>query len=475
MLPLPSLKKRVLGASEFVNFPVPYQELLRSGGAVPVNDVLLPIWEKELADLYLTYGGRGGGKSEAWADRLLDWCLTDKYFKCYYGRKVFDNVRDSCFATLVACIKKNKLEAYFKFSEADNSSMIITCVNGNKFLPFGSDKAEKLKSIKDPTHIWCEEFDQFTQNDFKDLYPTLRTIRGSNIFVATFNTHSVLPTHWIFKVFFPKLYEGTDKEKDDTKIKDILANKKVSKIFINFTDNYFIDQDAYRELLWIAAAGNYAIFEGIAEGAWGIETNEDPWLFAFNRPKHVAPHELFATPRQILYLAWDFNRNPAACVVLQWPDQQKIQIIDVIKEKNIGTEGICDIILDKYPANEYVYMVTGDYSGDTASSIFKEQVTNYSMIKQKLGISENQIRIQPNPPLAKNQTLVNAVFHRYPVEVCPVKGRPFTYDAERVKKRADGTIVKENRDDPTQQADVLDCVRYWINVFMGWFLVIKDK
>jgi hypothetical protein len=115
-------------------------------------------------------------------------------------------------------------------------------------------------------------------------------------------------------------------------------------------------------------------------------------------------------------------------------------------------------------------VVTGDYSGDTVSSLFKEQVTNYSIIKNLLNLNEGQIRITPNPPLAKNQTLVNAVFFSYTVQVCPVKAKPFIYDAEKVKKRADGTIVKDNRNDPAQQADVLDTVRYWINQFMSWFI-----
>ncbi len=36
--------------------------------------------------------------------------------------------------------------------------------------------------------------------------------------------------------------------------------------------------------------------------------------------------------------------------------------------------------------------------------------------------------------------------------------------------KADGTIVKDDRNDPAQQADVLDTVRYWFNQFMAWFI-----
>ena len=396
--------------------------------------------------------------------------MNDDYFKCYYGRKVFDTVRGSCFATLIYCIKKNGLEDLFHFSEAETSSMVIVCkANLNSFRPFGSDKPDKLKSIKDPTHIWCEEFDQFEFNDFKSLFPTIRTIRGRNMFIGSFNTHEVLPNHWILKIFFSALYQGLDK--DDVEHVDLMKDRRILKIFANFTDNYFIDQVAYRQNLWLSAAGNLTIFNGIANGDWGVMINESPWLFAFDRNKHVAKTELFANKKYILFLTFDFNRNPHACTVIQWPEEKKVQIIEVIKVPNVGTEGICEIILQKYP--NYVYMVTGDYSGDTVSSIHKEHVTNYTMIKKMLKLSDGQIKISPNPRLEKNQTLVNAVFFQFPVEICPVKARAFIFDAEKVQKRADGTIIKDNRDDPTQQADVLDTVRYWINQFMGWFIKTK--
>lgn len=435
-----------------------------------VNDVLLPIWNL-IYDILLLFGGRGGGKSEAVCDKLIDSCLNDEYFKCYYGRKVFDTVRGSCFATLIDCLKKNKVDHLFTFSEAENSSMIIRCkANGNSFLPFGSDKADKLKSIKDPTHIWCEEFDQFTIDDFKNLYPTLRTLRGSNKLIGTFNTNEVIPTHWILKVFFPDKYDGDDK--NDVKNLDLLEGKKIERLFVNFTDNYFINREEYAKTLLLSAAGNLTIYEGIARGAWGVSINNSPWLHAFDRAKHEAPAELFADPRYELYLSFDFNRNPHACTVIQWPDKSRLQIIEVIKKENTGTERMCDIILAKYPG--FVFIVTGDYTGNTdKQAIFQEYTTNYTMIMKKLNLSKAQVQIEPNPPLESNQTLVNAVFYGYTVEVCPVKARPFIFDAEKVKMRADGTLMKTNRDDPAQQADVLDTVRYWINKYMKWFIKVK--
>lgn len=465
---------RPIPASEYVTFDPVYQDLMKQHGCVAVNDKLLPIWNL-VYQILLLFGGRGGGKSEAECDILLQECMNEEYFKCYYGRKVFDTVRGSCFATLIYCITKNHLEHLFSFGEADTSSMIITCkINGNKFIPFGADKPAKLKSIKDPTHIWCEEFDQFEFNDFKHLYPTLRTIRGSNRFIGTFNTHEVLPHHWILKLFFPELYEGTDK--DDVLMVDLLKEKKILKVFINFTDNYFIDQEDYKQNLMLASAGNLTVFEGMANGAWGVNINDSPWLFAWDAGKHMSKTELFANPLYPLYACWDFNRNPMACTLIQWYNDT-IYIIEVIKEPNVGTEGVCAIVKAKYPMSKFLFIVTGDYSGDTVSSLFKEQVTNYTVIKKELQLSDGQIKISPNPRLEKNRTLVNAIFYAYKVQVCPVKARHFKFDAENVKQTPEGKIDKDggNRKDPTKQADVLDTVRYFINQFLGWFIKVDKK
>ncbi len=465
------MKLRAIPASRFVTFDKHHQELLTKHGAVAVNDKLLPIWENDF-DILLLYGGRGGGKSEVVCDHLLNLAMNEEYFRCYYGRKVYDTVRGSCFATLIYCIKKNKLEHLFNFSESDSSSMVITCIaNGNKFIPFGSDKADKLKSIKDPTHIWCEEFDQFIFNDFKALYPTLRTLRGANCFICTFNTHEVLPNHFILKLFFPEKYEG--KDKDDVLMIDLLKNTRIKKLFVNYTDNYFIDKEKYRAQLLLSSAGNMVVFEAVANGAWGVIQNDAPWLFAWNAEKHMSKVELFAKPELILFLCWDFNRNPMACTVIQWDEaKQEVYIIEVIKEANIGTEGVCEIVRKKYPDSKFIYMITGDYSGDTPSSLYKEQVTNYSVIKKELKLADGQIKISPNPSLERNRTLINAIFHRYKVLVCPVKARHFKFDAEMVKQSADGKIDKGegNRKDPAKQADVLDTVRYFFNQFFGWFL-----
>jgi hypothetical protein len=272
---------------------------------------------------------------------------------------------------------------------------------------------------------------------------------------------------WLYKEYFSHTIEKSFTHNKVIKFGNESVTIKYIAIHSTYRDNPYvsIERKAYHEGL---ATLNYYWYRVFTLGEWGNEENNSPWLFAFSRQKHVASVELFADKKDILYTSWDFNRNPQVCQVLQWPNQQRVKFIETIKIPNTGTEGICEVLLQKYPG--YLFMVTGDYSGDTASSIFKEQVTNYTLIKRMLKLSDGQIKISPNPKLEKNRTLVNTIFSSYPIEMCPVKCKPLIYDCENVKTRADGTIVKDDRNDPAQQADCLDTGRYWFNQFMGWYV-----
>lgn len=455
---------RAIAASEWVAFEPQYLEVFKETYCIPVNDVYLPIWEKE-ASINLIHGGRGGGKSQVIAERLLKKCLSSKYFKCYYGRKVFETVRDSVFDTIVTSIEELALSHLFSYSRANTSSMVITCrLNGNKFIPFGCDKASKLKSIKDPTDIWCDEFDQFTFDDFKELYPSLRTIRGLNQFWGSFNTHSVyLDQHWIIKLFFSDIYTGEDKDK----MYEIEVGS-IQKIFANFTDNYFIDQEAYRSLLRIAAGGNEALFEGIANGEWGVVENDNPWLYAFDERKHVK-QSIEIRPELPVYLSFDFNNSPFACTAYQHnPDMgdPRVSFIHAIKEFSgkIKADEMCEQIKAFFP-NSVLY-VTGDRNGNN-QDIGRNQ-TIYELIQHHLGLSANQMKLNShNLEHADSRIFVNCMLNDYPNFFISRKGCPNLVkqcNAARVdiKSKTPQALLKDREQNKN---DEFDSFRYYMQTF----------
>jgi hypothetical protein len=215
---------------------------------------------------------------------------------------------------------------------------------------------------------------------------------------------------------------------------------------------------------------NYYWYQVFTLGLWGNQENDSPWAFAFSRQKHVSngnniPHPAL-NRNQVVYLSWDFNRNPMACNVIQWYDN-RVRVLEIIKQAKTGVDAMCEYIKVHYQG--CLFIVTGDYSGETETSLYQEQVTHYKLIKHLLGLSDGQIKVQPNPRLHKNSTHVNTILAYYDVVIHGESAKPLVFDMENVKRRADGTILKENRDDPAQQSDSLDGFRYFCNNFLDWF------
>ncbi|HRI21882.1 MAG TPA: phage terminase large subunit [Panacibacter sp.] len=436
------------------------------------KDVYLPCYHHLLnddsIDIDILWGGRDSGKSHFLGQKSVEDCMSRDYYRGILVKETHEAIKDSQYALIEEVVQEWDLQSLFKFTK---SPLEIICLNKNKFLARGTDNPGKFRSITNPSDIWIEEGNQLTEDAFITILTSIRNKRGRVKLNISLNPEATCPDFedfWIYKLFF----KGKSKKNFTDKIKIDIPNDDplyftYRSTHTTYHDNPFVTKQrrAFHESLQSLNFYWYKIF---TLGEWGNQQNDCPWLFAFDRRKHIATAELFASRAETLYLSFDFNRNPQVCTVIQWPGEREVKIIEVIKVPNVGTEGICDIVLAKYP--NYLYVVTGDYSGETPSSLYKEQVTNYTVIKNKLHLTDGQIKIKPNPRLEKNQTLVNTIFHNYPVQMCPVKAKPAIFDCENVKKRADGTIIKENRNDAAQQADVLDTLRYWFNMFMGWYV-----
>ena len=203
------------------------------------------------------------------------------------------------------------------------------------------------------------------------------------------------------------------------------------------------------------------------QGDWTDLTDRDTlWAFAFDRQRHVGVPEYDAS--DILYLSFDFNRNPICCSVIQHIDSQ-VRVLDTIKLANSDIYALCRTIRALYP--RALYMVTGDASGQHSSALVRDNLNYYTVIRHELDLAGTQIRIpSANPSLAENQVLVNSILSRYDVRIHAERAQGLIYDMEHVRREADGTIIKTDRRDPTQQADALDTFRYWCNMFMPDFL-----
>jgi hypothetical protein len=285
---------------------------------------------------------------------------------------------------------------------------------------------------------------------------------------------------WLYKMFFAA-HEGQlsftgELDVSDPDTGEPMRDKQGNLIrvsyratHVTYSDNPYITPQriAFHEAL---KRSNYYWYQVFTLGLWGNQANDSPWAFAFDRKKHVG--HCMLNRNEPLYLCWDFNRNPMCCSVIQHYGGH-IYVLQVFKIMKAGVDAVCAHILVFYPG--CLYIVTGDYNGNNESSLYQEQVTHYKLIKLYLKLSDGQLKVKTNPRLQRNQTHVNSVLAFYPITMDEEKAKPMIFDMENVKKRADGTIVKEDRDDPAQQSDALDTFRYFCNAFMDWFRPMDKK
>lgn len=190
------------------------------------------------------------------------------------------------------------------------------------------------------------------------------------------------------------------------------------------------------------------------------------FAFSFKTEKHV--RKTTFNPDYPLYLSFDFNRNPICCNLFQHY-ANKSEGIETIKLPNSNIYSLCDTILMKYP--RALYIVNGDATGQASSALVKDNLNYYKVIRTKLNLSPNQIKVPSvNPTIAENQVLVNAILEHYDIAFDPDKCAGLIHDCQFVEMLPDGTIKKGDREDPNQQADSLDCLRYYLNTNFKWYL-----
>ena len=438
------------------------------------KDVYLPCYHHILddteIDIEFLWGGRDSGKSKFMAQYLTETAMSADYFRCLLIKETHESIKDAQWQTIKDVCDDWGVDGLFKFG---TSPLSISCVNGNKFITRGMNQPARIKSISNPSHAWVEEGNQISKDSFITLITSLRSDKGNVKLYFTFNPEATnepdFEEFWLYKMFFKK-YLPLKSFTGEIVIKS--GNEEIRLRYrsthVTYKNNPYVtpQRRAIHESL---QEENYYWYRVFTLGEWGNEENDNPWAFAFKREKHVSPVELKPNRMLDLWLSFDFNRSPAACTVIQHDeDEETVYVLETIMLNKAGTEDICEYVLVKYP--NYLYVVTGDYSGNTPSSIYKEEVTNYTLIKRMLRLSDGQLKVKTNPRLEKNQTLVNSVLYRYKVQICPVNAKGLIFDLEKVKKKSDGTIMKDNRKDPTQRSDILDGFRYYINLDFENFL-----
>lgn len=437
------------------------------------DDIFLPIYQPMRlanADIKILYGGRDSGKSYHFACELVEEILLAPAgkFKCVFARKTFKSIRDSQYELVKSVINDWGLSQFFTFR---SQICEIEFYNGNKFISRGCDDPQNIKSVVNPTHAWYEEANQMELSDYTTVSTTLR---GNDVDVKEYISFNPecdgdYRNFWIYKNWFSHTTEKSFQWNYTVTTDAGSVTRRVYVVHSTYRDNPFCTPTRSAKLEDLKFTNPY-YYRVYCLGEWGVRENKSPAIVTFVREKHVG--KTVREMGQPVYLSFDFNRNPMCCSVIQFSGN-KVRWLEVIKIPNSNIEQMCDQIMLRYPYA--IYICCGDYAGNQqrAEITNTDYNTYWKIIKAKLRLTDGQLQYVPNPKVEDNLGLVNHCLYHLDVVFDEEKCQPAIFDMQFAELQADGKLRKGDRNDPTQQLDVLDTIRYFFNRYFSHMSRVK--
>ena len=426
----------------------------------------LPVYEKirnSNADVKLYWGSRDSGKTHEIALALIEKCLTVETFKCLLIRKTLKSVRESQFDMIKTLIREHNLERLFHFVE---STMKIVCINGNSFLAAGCDDPAKVKSTTNPTDAWYEEADKITKEEYATVSTTLRssTVRVQEWISFNPESDGDYEDSWLYKIV-EESYGGTFEWVETITVEGQEVDVKYCSCHTTYRDNPYCPPERIAKNIATTEDDDY-LYTVYIRGMWGNRNVTNPFAVAYDEKKHVGPTK--HNPNAQTYVLIDFNYDPFSCAIYNaWADAdgQHIHQVDEIAIVNGTTEQMADAIKMSIGPSIGTALFGGDYNGNASRIGRYDNKSLYKELQQELGVSWSQFVLKANPPHKISRQDCNYFlknFNDFKIgEHCKETRR----DLRMVQVDSYGSIIKKNRKDLSQRADLLDNFRYLVNTF----------
>lgn len=232
------------------------------------------------------------------------------------------------------------------------------------------------------------------------------------------------------------------------------------------SDNPYISEE-YKESLKMLPEHEYDVF---VNGNWDLIKVENPFFHAFNPIAHVSKEAIF-DPKKQLFISIDFNLNPFGCIfghIFKENNKECAYIFDELSISNGSIPAMIDAIKERYSGQLSTCFITGDAMGNRGEISQRDNASLYMQLQRGLGISVKQLRVTSNPTHENSRVECNfALKNIEKLLVHPDNCKGLVRDFRIVQCDAFGGIIKRNRKDISQQADLADCFRYFIHSFLG--------
>jgi len=197
--------------------------------------------------------------------------------------------------------------------------------------------------------------------------------------------------------------------------------------------------------------------------------NGKPFLYGFDIDRN-ASDKIGHKEGLAVYLSFDFNVDPATCLVWQEASIDGKPFIHYINEvflENSNLYEVCERIDSLYPHSHFI--VTGDATGRSRHHTQRGNFNSYTIIKQTLKLKDAQIQVgTSNPAQAEVRTLANAILCKYPeVLIHPQHCKHLIQDLLFTTAGDDG---KKETGKDKHRGHLLDCFLYSLWTFHRSFI-----
>ncbi|BAQ92535.1 terminase large subunit [uncultured Mediterranean phage uvMED] len=404
--------------------------------------------------ILLLWGGRGSGKTYAAAMKIIYMMLTAPYFKGILIRKVYDTIKESQFDSIKQAIEEMGLNSLFSFKV---SPLSITCINGNRLIARGLDKAEKIKSIKDPSFVWYEEGNEITEEDFNTVSTTVRSTKAEYLQeMFSFNPESDTPDFldfWIHKRFFNHTNEKDFTTKVEVETPDGPITYAYTSIHSTYKDNPHLPSSIAATYEDFKRTSPY-YYNVYTLGLWGNKEVGARFYKTFTLDS-VEPVEY--APELPLHLSLDENVNPyLTLTVSQIHNDSEMMIIKQIDEICLKSprntlQETCKEFKSKYRDHTEGVYIYGDATSRKADTKLQKGENFFTLAMNYLEEFKPILRVpKQNPPVKSRGEFINQIFLNNIEGVKIIIGENCTNsiaDLLYLKEGADGTKHKEKTTD----------------------------
>ena len=270
------------------------------------------------------WGGRGSGKSWAFATALLLLGAGTKPKRILCAREIQRSIRDSVHSLLVDRIKSLGLHNFYQVQQNE-----IRGRNGTQIIFAGLwQNVDNIKSIEAIDYVWIEEANVVSENSWRTLIPSIRK-EGSEIW-ASFNP--ALKSDPVFQRF----------------VMNEPPNSVVKKV--SWRDNPWVTRELKDEMEHLKQY-DYEEYLHVYEGE--LKQFADGAIYAKQLKKARDDGRIDWLPVESapVHTFWDLGRNDTTAIWFMQQIGHAYRFIDYYEHRLVDLDHYANILRDK----DYVY------------------------------------------------------------------------------------------------------------------------